>query len=269
MGTRSSPRPISRQRSAASGRRPRNPSGPTSTLARPNGSRPELAPEPVARLEHHHAGGGGVGPAGAAAQLPGGGQPGDPPAHHGDGRPGRAGRHRGVSHRRPPPHHAGQDREEGRVVVERGRAGEGEARLLGRRPGLDVEVVEDLEVVGDEADRADAPRRRPRARRARRSPTSRSGPSHGSGVRPALCHATRQGTARPSRPAAAATADGRGGHLVGVGVALGDHPLGEGVGGEEDRRVPCAARQGREGVAQPPGQEVGEPRRRPTTGRPG
>jgi hypothetical protein len=58
-------------------------------------------------------------------------------------------------------------------------------------PRLDVQVVEDLQVVGDEAGGA-----HDHGRPARASPSSSitdsiGGPHHGSFVRPALCHAIR------------------------------------------------------------------------------
>src|SRR5690606_17611675 len=48
------------------------------------------------------------------------------------------------------PHQVGQRRHDGGVVVDRGGAGERQARLAGHPAGVDVEVVEDLEVVRDE-----------------------------------------------------------------------------------------------------------------------
>ena len=49
----------------------------------------------------------------------------------------------------------GQPGDERRVVVHRGRPLEADPHLAGDGLRLDVDVVEDLEVVGDEADRAD------------------------------------------------------------------------------------------------------------------
>ena len=68
-----------------------------------------------------------------------------------------------------------------------------------------------------------------------------SGPRHGSGVRPADCHAERP--AGPAvEPDGAATAVGRRVQLVGVRVAV-EHPLGQRVGGEDDlASAPAAPR---------------------------
>ena len=52
--------------------------------------------------------------------------------------------------------------------------------------GLHVDVEQDLGVVADEADRHDQQLLRAAGARARESARDTSGPSHGSGVRPAL-----------------------------------------------------------------------------------
>ncbi len=102
------------------------------------GGGPELAAHPVAGLDHHHR-------RAPAHALPGGGQPADAPADDRQVDPrhpaaartagGEGGHHRGL-------------------VVDGGGAGEGQAPLGGQRGGVDVEVVEDLQVVGHEALRA-------------------------------------------------------------------------------------------------------------------
>ena len=101
--------------------------------------------------------------------------------------------------------HAGQDAEEAGIVVERPGPGEGHPGRPGHLGRLDVEVVEDLQMVGDEAHRADHHRGGALGRATRRISLRRSGPIHGSGVRPALCQATPQRqsgpSSRPSSPA--------------------------------------------------------------------
>ena len=108
--------------------------------------RSELAADPVARLEHVTTGAGVAVPARRAGdQLPGRGQPGDPRADDGDGRsvaPGSR-RWRPVTDRRPcaplgappPAHHAGEHREEPRVVVEGPGPGEGHPGRPGHARG--------------------------------------------------------------------------------------------------------------------------------------
>ena len=59
-------------------------------------------------------------------------------------------------------HQLAYRRGEARVRADRGRAGDREAELLGLLPGLGVEVVLDLHVIGDEADRHHDHRRRAR-----------------------------------------------------------------------------------------------------------
>ena len=61
--------------------------------------------------------------------------------------------------------------------------------LAGDALRLDVDVVEDLEVVGDEADRPDDELAHALGRPSRRISSRMSGPSHGSPVRPALWNA--------------------------------------------------------------------------------
>ena len=109
--------------------------------------------------------------------------------------------------------------------------------LLGTLSGLDVEVVEHLEMVGDEPDgghddAVDGSRRAA----ASSSMTSRmSGPSHGSGVRPALCQAICQSTpsTRSSRPATASAVERS---SSGYGSPVVEDPLGERVRREQHPR---------------------------------
>ena len=58
---------------------------------------------------------------------------------------------------------AGQRAHHPGVVVDASRAGEADSASLRCGRGVDVEVVEDLEVVGDEPDRSDQDAGRPRA----------------------------------------------------------------------------------------------------------
>ena len=100
--------------------------------------------------------------------------------------------------------------------------------------GLDVEVVEDLQVVGRRSRPGTPPP--PVAPVAGERPRSRSrtsGPSHASAVRPALCHATDQRV----RPAASATAAADSCTWSRVGIAAVDEARRDAVGGEEDRRL--------------------------------
>ena len=83
------------------------------------------------------------------------------------------------------------------------------------RGGLDVEVVDHLEVVADEALRAhEHARRRGRSPASSRITSRMSGPRHGSGVRPADCQAQRPArprrARRPRRPRRRTRAAGRG-----------------------------------------------------------
>ena len=134
--TRSSPKPRRRHRSAAQGTRPRKVSGPTSRGSSPKVSVRTLPPTrsnasstvtgtPASRRNH----------AVASPVMP---------APTTVTRSGDI----GVEHL------AGQRVAEDGVVVERLGAGEGDAELLGALAGLDVEVVEDLQMVGDEPGRA-------------------------------------------------------------------------------------------------------------------
>ena len=110
-----------------------------------------------------------------------------------------------------------------------GRAGEGQAAALGAAAGLDVEVVQHLEVIGDEAAGAH--------QHARGRPVAGQLVDHGEDVRtePRLgCPAGRLPRHPPAvpraRPASAATAAAVGAQLVGVRIARGQDPLGEAVG---------------------------------------
>ena len=109
----------------------------------------------------------------------------------------------------PPPHparpRAGECGHHRRVVVDARRAVEAQPAGRGARRGLDVEVVEDLEVVGDEADGADQHALDgPLLGRARRSPPARRARST---ARASAPRSARRSTSAPSaRPASAATA---------------------------------------------------------------
>ena len=119
------------------------------------------------------------------------------------------------------------------VVVDARGASERET-VRGRSPArLDVEVVEHLEMIGDEPDRADEHSVGVSVCASSSMTCRMSGPNHGSGVRPALCQASPQ-LSRPDR----------GGHTLGgcpdlrrVRVVGRQDPLGEGVRGEQHARA--------------------------------
>ena len=206
---------------AASGRRPRKPSGPRSTAAR----RTLVRRAPPSRSEDSRTTTSACRPRlGSAGQLPGGGQAADTTADD--------------DHPTAPPcqsapsavdHDPGQHPDEGGIVVQRRGAGVGDPDRGGHGGQLDVEVVEHLEMVGHEADRAhhhgvDRPRR-PASRRttsrtsgrARARGAARALPGH----RPVVEPGGRRPPAGRTRP----TARGR--------CRRSPDPLGEGVGGED------------------------------------
>ena len=127
------PSPTSRHRSTASGRRPRKPSGPTSTARPPNDSLQERPPRRSARPRGARTAGASAPALGAARQLPGGRQPGDAPPTDDD--------HPALSAavvarwRRPAAHRPRRpDGDEGGVVVQRGGARVGDPTRRPRRP---------------------------------------------------------------------------------------------------------------------------------------
>ena len=138
-GTSCPSRPNSAHRSVASGRRARKASAARSTRRPANSAARSLPPTRSTGLEDVDldSSGPAVPPAG---QLPGGGQTGDPAADDRDDRPSVRGHARAGScvPGTPPPSpaagadHAGQQVEEGRVVVQRRGAGEG--HIPARRP---------------------------------------------------------------------------------------------------------------------------------------
>ena len=221
------------------GTRARNASAPSSTAGRPaNGVGADLPAEPVGLpdLDADTSGG-------QAGQVVGGRRSPVIPAPMTNVP--RRGRH-GATRTR-----SASAAEDGRVVVHRGRAGERQPEPGGLLAGLDVEVVEHLEVVGDEPARA---HEQPiGSLPASSSTTARtSGPSHGSGVRPADCHANApaaHGAGRPARRrlGVAASSSGYGSPASRIRR--------QGVGGEDDLGV-------RPAVGQP-----GAARRRPGTRR--
>ena len=172
--------------------------------SRPAGRRPR-APPPRATATG----------AGAGHQLPGRGQAGDaaPDHRHGAGvGPASWGSTAGADVRRGPADHLGQHAEEAGVVVERRGPGEGHPDRPGHLVGLDVEVVEDLEVVGDEAHRAHHHRGGPLRRPPDGSPpagrvrsTGRRSARRSATPPPSSGRARRRGRAgrrcrRPTRP---------------------------------------------------------------------
>ena len=176
-------------------------------------------------------------------------------AAHAGGRPG----HRSAR----APHHRGSS------LID-GRAGEGQAPLGGPPGGLDVEVVEHLEVVGHEPLRAHQHAVGAAGVGQLAITSSTSGPATARAcgprtARPAPSRAHRAGPStaqRRGRRAVGGDGGGGGRQLVGVGVA-GQHPLGQRVGGEQHLGVSGAARRGRRAPG-PPGRRA-TPARRATS----
>ncbi len=185
----SSSSPSSRHRSTAHGLRATNESGPLSSSRSPTVARPQPAADDGLGLQH-----GDVERGIGLEQPMGRGQARDPAAHDHD-------LHACVTRRgrEPLADDVGEHADERRVGVRHLGADETHPGLLGDRLRLDVEVVQDLEVVGDEPGRTHDHRRAP-SDASSAITSSIGGPHQGSSVRPALCHAIVVPIAGRARP---------------------------------------------------------------------
>ncbi len=214
IGRRSSPSPTSRHSAAASGRRPRNPSGPRSTGRSPNGADRTLPPTVASASRTTTSGLPGPGPATPPVSSQAAASPATPP-------PTTTTVGRG---RRPPDGPTG-----GRVSASAARSTTSASRSKNPASSFKEAVRAKATPAASATPRASTSRSNSTSRWSATKPMGQtttapvpsagnsrmtakmSGPSHGSGVRPALCQATCQrtppslGPASPS-PARSATA---------------------------------------------------------------